>query len=238
MPPSHPPLPHEADVLVIGGGVTGAAIFRESASRGHPTLLVDKGDFADGTSQALGMLAWGGLLYMRNLEFGTVRKLCRARDEWIAERPDEVQVAPFQYLPLKKGDPDATLNDFLDHLAAWHCALGEAFCELALLTLDDARINPALEQALFDSAEGFGGADLYFSTFISSAPAMNAKAPAWFAEAMTRVLDSATGCDELVKAWRKTPDHPRERFLQAIDELAQGDARAAALVFDLLGDPA
>ncbi len=83
--------------------MTGAAMFREVVSRGYRAVLVDKGDFAGGTSQASGMLAWGGLLYMRNLEFGTVRKLCRARDDWISEGTDEVQVAPFRYLPLKKG---------------------------------------------------------------------------------------------------------------------------------------
>lgn len=103
MPSPLPAPPKETDVLIVGGGVTGAAVFHEAASRGHRALLVDKGDFAGGTSQASGMLAWGGLLYMRNLEFGTVRKLCRARDEWIAGAPDEVEVAPFRYLPLKEG---------------------------------------------------------------------------------------------------------------------------------------
>lgn len=100
--------PEETDVLIVGGGVTGAAVFHEATSRGHHALLVDKGDFAGGTSQASGMLAWGGLLYLRNLEFRTVAKLCRARDEWISGSPDEVEVAPFRYLPLRNGGRSAS----------------------------------------------------------------------------------------------------------------------------------
>lgn len=44
------------DALVVGGGVTGAATFRELARRGYRALLIDKGDFSSGTSQASGML--------------------------------------------------------------------------------------------------------------------------------------------------------------------------------------
>lgn len=67
------------DALVVGGGITGAPIYQTLARRGYRVALIDKGDFASGTSQASGMLIWGGLLYLRNLEISTVIKLCKAR---------------------------------------------------------------------------------------------------------------------------------------------------------------
>lgn len=90
------------DVAIVGGGVNGAAVFRELARRGFRALLVERGDFAGGTSQASGMLVWGGLLYLRRLELGTVRALSRARDTLLAEAPEEVARAPFRYLPLRR----------------------------------------------------------------------------------------------------------------------------------------
>lgn len=59
------------DAVVIGGGVSGAAAYRELDRRGFRVLLVDKGDFSSGTSQASGMLVWGGLLYLKNLDLRT-----------------------------------------------------------------------------------------------------------------------------------------------------------------------
>lgn len=101
--PSEHDLERPYDVVIVGGGVSGVALLRELAARGHRVLLVEKGDAASGTSQASGMLAWGGLLYLKNLELRTVAKLSAARDAWIAGRSGEVEVAPFRYLPLRRG---------------------------------------------------------------------------------------------------------------------------------------
>lgn len=90
------------DVAIVGGGVNGAAVFRALAQRGYRVALVDRGDFASGTSQASGMLVWGGLLYLRRLELGTVRALSRERDALLAAAQGEVVPAPFRYLPLRR----------------------------------------------------------------------------------------------------------------------------------------
>ena len=50
------------DVAVVGGGINGASLYHELCSRGYRVLLVDKGDFACGTSQSSAMMVWGGLL--------------------------------------------------------------------------------------------------------------------------------------------------------------------------------
>lgn len=91
------------DVAIVGGGVSGAALFRELARRGFRVLLVDRGDFASGTSQASGMLAWGGLLYLRRLDIATVRKLSRARDALLSEQPGDFALARFRYVALREG---------------------------------------------------------------------------------------------------------------------------------------
>jgi glycerol-3-phosphate dehydrogenase len=86
------------DVLVVGGGMTGAPLYHELCRRGYRVALIDKGDFSSGTSQASGMLIWGGLLYLKNLDFPTVLKLCKARKELLSGFPDEVSTLDLQFL--------------------------------------------------------------------------------------------------------------------------------------------
>lgn len=103
MPDSSIPSSESIETLVIGGGITGACFFHVAARRGRDVMLVEQSDFASGTSQASGMMVWGGLLYLRNLELRLVRKLSRARDHLLARRPDQVEVRRFEFLPLKRG---------------------------------------------------------------------------------------------------------------------------------------
>ena len=69
------------DAVIIGGGVQGACTYHRLAAAGLRALLIDRRDFAAGTSQASAMLVWGGLLYLRNGHFAEVWRLCAARDE-------------------------------------------------------------------------------------------------------------------------------------------------------------
>ena len=61
------------DVIIIGGGITGAGIALDAASRGLKVLLLEKYDFAGGTSSKSTKLIHGGLRYLKQLEFGLVR---------------------------------------------------------------------------------------------------------------------------------------------------------------------
>lgn len=63
------------DVLVIGGGITGTGIALDAASRGLKTALVEKNDFAFGTSSRSTKLIHGGLRYLKQLEFGLVKEV-------------------------------------------------------------------------------------------------------------------------------------------------------------------
>ena len=58
------------DLLVIGGGITGAGIALDAASRGLKTALVEKNDFASGTSSRSTKLIHGGLRYLKQFSFG------------------------------------------------------------------------------------------------------------------------------------------------------------------------
>ena len=68
-----------ADVMVVGGGITGAGVAREAALRGLATVLVDKGDFASGTSSRSSKLIHGGLRYLAQGDIGLVREAARER---------------------------------------------------------------------------------------------------------------------------------------------------------------
>src|SRR5258708_1092622 len=81
------------DVLVIGGGITGAGIALDASARGFRTSLVEKGDFASGTSSKSTKLVHGGLRYLAQLDFGLVH-------EAVIERGLLLRNAPFLVQPL------------------------------------------------------------------------------------------------------------------------------------------
>lgn len=66
---------HRFDLLVIGGGITGAGIALDAASRGMRVCLIEKYDFASGTSSKSTKLIHGGLRYLKQMEFGLVREV-------------------------------------------------------------------------------------------------------------------------------------------------------------------
>ena len=70
----------EFDLIIIGGGVTGAGVAREAAIRGIKTALLDKQDFAFGTSSRSSKLAHGGLRYLNQAEFELVHEACVERN--------------------------------------------------------------------------------------------------------------------------------------------------------------
>ena len=90
------------DVAVVGGGINGASIYHRLCAEGYRALLVEQADFAAGTSQASAMFIWGGLLYLRNLEFRSVAKFCSSRDQMIREMAEWVRVCPMRYMPSRE----------------------------------------------------------------------------------------------------------------------------------------
>src|SRR5919197_485764 len=81
------------DVLVVGGGITGAGVALDAASRGYSVALLERDDFAFGTSSRSSKLVHGGLRYLQNFDLGLVR-------EALLERSLMVKLAPHLVLPL------------------------------------------------------------------------------------------------------------------------------------------
>jgi glycerol-3-phosphate dehydrogenase len=91
------------DLLVIGGGITGAATARDAATRGLRVALVEKNDFAYGTSSRSSKLIHGGLRYLENFEFGLVFEALAERALLLKTAPNMVRPLPF-YFPVYQGD--------------------------------------------------------------------------------------------------------------------------------------
>ena len=82
------------DLLVIGGGIHGAAVARDAAGRGLKVMLAEKGDYACATSSASSKLIHGGLRYLEQLELSLVR-------ESLVERAGLLQTAPHLVEPIR-----------------------------------------------------------------------------------------------------------------------------------------
>jgi glycerol-3-phosphate dehydrogenase len=80
------------EVVVIGGGITGAGVALDAASRGYSVALLERGDYASGTSSRSSKMVHGGLRYLQNLDLGLVR-------EALLERQLMVQLAPHLVYP-------------------------------------------------------------------------------------------------------------------------------------------
>ncbi|MGH9023055.1 MAG: FAD-dependent oxidoreductase [Acidimicrobiia bacterium] len=83
------------DVLVIGGGITGAGVALDAASRGLRTGMVEQDDFASGTSSRSSRLIHGGLRYLSQREFGLVREALVERQQLLRLAPHLVRPLPF-----------------------------------------------------------------------------------------------------------------------------------------------
>src|SRR5690348_18243882 len=81
------------EVVVIGGGITGAGVALDAASRGYSVALLERGDYAEGTSSRSSKLVHGGLRYLQNFDLGLVR-------EALLERQLMVSLAPHLVRPL------------------------------------------------------------------------------------------------------------------------------------------
>ncbi|MEQ8353161.1 MAG: glycerol-3-phosphate dehydrogenase/oxidase [Leptospiraceae bacterium] len=85
----------EFDLVIIGGGISGACVAYEAASRGLSVALFEKSDFGGATSAATSKLIHGGLRYLNYLEFGLVRESLRERRILEDIAPNLVYPLPF-----------------------------------------------------------------------------------------------------------------------------------------------
>ena len=91
------------DVCVIGGGITGAGVALDAASRGLRVAVVERNDFASGTSSKSSKMVHGGLRYLANYDFGLTYEASRERDLLRRLAPHLVRPLRFLFPAYKKG---------------------------------------------------------------------------------------------------------------------------------------
>ena len=94
----------EFDVLVVGGGITGAGVALDAATRGLSTALVEQRDFGSGTSSRSSKLFHGGLRYLEQMNFDLVREALKERDLMLKTiAPHLVRPVSFLYPLTSRG---------------------------------------------------------------------------------------------------------------------------------------
>ena len=126
------------DLVIIGGGITGAGIALDAAARGMTVALLEKNDFASGTSSKSTKLIHGGLRYLKKLEIKLVREVGRERATVHHIAPHLV-IPEKMLLPLVKG---GTYGKWVTALALW------VYDKLAGVKGKDKRVMLSKEETL------------------------------------------------------------------------------------------
>lgn len=103
------------DIVIIGGGITGAGIALDAATRGLKVALIEKNDFASGTSSKSTKLIHGGLRYLKNFEFKLVKNVGKERAIAYKNAPHLV-IPEKMMLPIRKG---GTYSKFSTSIGLW-----------------------------------------------------------------------------------------------------------------------
>ena len=152
------------DVVVIGGGINGAAVARDAVLRGMSVALLERTDFAAGTSSRSSKLIHGGIRYLEQGDIGLVLESCRERDLLRSRlAPHLVRAQPFVFPVYEK-----------DALPAWQLRIGLLLYDLLagfhnvrmhrMLSASDMRAHePAL------ASEGLVGGALYYDCWTDDA---------------------------------------------------------------------
>jgi glycerol-3-phosphate dehydrogenase len=101
---------NEFDVVVVGGGITGAGVALDAATRGYSVALVERHDFAAGTSSRSSKLVHGGLRYLQNFDLGLVREALLERQLLVALAPHLVHPLPLVVPAFEGVRPDRLMG--------------------------------------------------------------------------------------------------------------------------------
>jgi glycerol-3-phosphate dehydrogenase len=96
----------EFDVVVVGGGITGAGVALDAATRGYSVALLERADYASGTSSRSSKLVHGGLRYLQNFDLGLVREALLERQLLVALAPHLVRPLPLVVAAFDGAHPD------------------------------------------------------------------------------------------------------------------------------------
>jgi len=100
----------EFDVVVIGGGITGAGVALDASTRGYSVALLERSDYASGTSSRSSKLVHGGLRYLQNFDLGLVREALLERQLLVALAPHLVRPLPLVVPAFEGARPDRMMG--------------------------------------------------------------------------------------------------------------------------------
>ena len=89
------PVTNHYDIVIVGGGIQGAAVAQAAAARGYTVMLLEKTALAAATSSRSSKLIHGGLRYLENGHFALVYESLRERADWLRLAPSLVRLSPF-----------------------------------------------------------------------------------------------------------------------------------------------
>jgi glycerol-3-phosphate dehydrogenase len=148
------------DVVIVGGGMAGAGIARDLALRGASVALVEKGDFASGTTSRSSKLIHGGLRYLELFDFALVRESLRERETLGRLAPHLVRPLPF-LVPIYAGSSRGLIKIRIGlKLYDWLTPGRDRERYRVLRPLDALSLEPAL------AAEALRGAGYYFDDLL------------------------------------------------------------------------
>lgn len=148
------------DVVIIGGGMAGAGAARDLALRGVSVALVDKGDFASGTTSRSSKLIHGGLRYLEMFDFALVRESLRERETLGRLAPHLVRPLPF-LVPIYRGASRSLIKVRIGlALYDWLTPGYERERSRVLRPVDALSLEPSLQ------AEDLRGAGYYFDDLL------------------------------------------------------------------------
>ncbi|MEP6952459.1 MAG: glycerol-3-phosphate dehydrogenase/oxidase [Solirubrobacteraceae bacterium] len=98
------------EVVVVGGGITGAGVALDAASRGYSVALIEAADYASGTSSRSSKLVHGGLRYLQNFDLGLVREALLERQLMVRLAPHLVRPLPFVVPAFGGSRPDRMMG--------------------------------------------------------------------------------------------------------------------------------
>lgn len=148
------------DLIIIGGGITGAGVLRQAGAAGLKTLLIEANDFAFGTSSRSSKLIHGGLRYLRNKQVNVTKESVRER-EWMLREALNL-VTPLSFL----------LPNFERyHFPNWKLGLGVVIYDLLAPKWDHHQYSRVklLETYPFLNAKGLVGGFQYYDAVMDDA---------------------------------------------------------------------
>ena len=148
------------DLMIIGGGITGAGVLRQAVAAGLKALLVEANDFAFGTSSRSSKLIHGGFRYLRNKQINVTKESVREREWMLREAPS--LVTPLSFL----------LPNFERyHFPSWKLGLGVMIYDLLAPKWNHRKCSSAklLEACPFLNAGGLVGGFQYYDAVMDDA---------------------------------------------------------------------